>query len=359
MELKNLSDEDIQKLNLTQKISFGSVDTNSKTRWLIPWVEKRLREKRPVNLVYTGETGSGKSYAAMRTAENVDESFSEEHIVFDTTEFMKILNSKPPAGTVIMLDEAGVAISSKDWHTQQLILFGKTAQSMRYRGILIFYTVPRLPFVDATTRQLIQILFESTSVRGRMKPFFIRPAANRNDNRPWYYYPTRTVTVNFRSWREQIRIVNFLMPSKHIYIPYEKKKDEYLTSLYENFEDTLKSVETGKEELETGIVLLCPNCKYKFRYKKASWSPKCTRCGSPIDIPQKLKPYVGIQHVKLNYGYVMDPVTGGVVYTDEHPDGRQRNTNPDAPDVQLIGDNSDSYQDDDEGEDISGDSDQI
>ncbi len=328
-----LNDDDIQKMNLTAKVSFGGQLGKSQTRWLVPWIKRRLKERRPINFVYTGETGSGKSYSAMRTAENVDEDFNEDHIVFDTTEFMKILNSRPPAGTVIMLDEAGVAINSKDWHTQQLILFGKTAQSMRYRGIPIFYTVPRLPFVDATTRQLIQVLFESTPTRGRMKPFFIRPAANRNDNRPWYYYPTRTVTINFHTWKEQIRIVNFSMPSKHIYIPYEKKKDAYLTALYENFEETLKNAETGSEELEMGIVLACQNCRYVFRYKKASWSPKCPRCSAPVDIPSKLKPYVGIEHVKLDYGYVMDPQTGDIVSETEQGEKKRSNPDPDGPDV--------------------------
>ncbi len=339
-----LTDEDIKRMNLTSRVHFGGPQLEkAKTRWLVPWIQRRLKERRPINFVYTGETGSGKSYAAIRTASNVDEDFNEDHIVFDTTEFMKILNSRPPAGTVIMLDEAGVAINSKDWHTQQLILFGKTAQSMRYRGIPIFYTVPRLPFVDATTRQLIQILFESTPTRGRMKPFFIRPAANRNDNRPWYYYPTRTVTVNFHTWKEQIRTVNFAMPEKHLYVPYEKKKDEYLTALYQDFEETLKNSETGTEEMETGIVLVCQNCRYMFRYKKASWSPKCTRCGAPIDIPTHLKPYVGIQHIKLDYGYVMDPQSGNVVSAPEGKEHKRVNPDPDGPDIAYL-DNSENSE---------------
>ena len=133
------------------------------------------------------------------------------------------------------------------------------------------------------------------------------------------------------------------MPEKHLYVPYEKKKDEYLTALYQDFEETLKNSETGTEEMETGIVLVCQNCRYMFRYKKASWSPKCTRCGAPVDIPTHLKPYVGIQHIKLDYGYVMDPQSGNVVSAPEGKENKRVNPDPDGPDIAYL-DNSENSE---------------
>lgn len=331
-----LTDGEIDRNVTTDRITFGQFMGSGHGHWLMNWIRKRQKEARPINLVFTGETGSGKSYAALRVAANMDKDFSEERVVFDTAEFMKLLNSRPPAGSVIMFDEAGLGNSNMDWHDEQQVLFGKTAQSMRYRGIAVEYTVPRLPFINNTTRQLIQILFESTAIRGRMKPFFIRPAANKNDNKPWYYYPTVTYVQNFHVYMKQIRVVNFDMPKRWLYIPYEKKKDAYLTAFYEGIEEKLKADEKGTEEMEFGVMLYCSNCQNIFRYKKASWSPKCPRCNAPVTIPNDLKKYVGIQHVKLAYDYTVDPLTGQLV---QKPNARV-NPNPDAPDVQYIDEES-------------------
>ena len=275
--------------------------------WLLNWVYSRREEQRPINIVFVGETGSGKSYSAMSLAEKVDPNFSTDNVVFTIEQFMAKLNSRPPAGTVIVFDEAGLEISSKEWRDMQIIIFGKTAQSMRYRGIMVFYTVPRLPFIDSTTRQLIQLLLESTSERGAMKPFLIRPSSDRNDNRPWYVYPKMTITdKDERTLTYEYRSVVFPMPPKSVYVPYEAKKDEYLTGVFTGMEESLRKMREAKEgelvsveQYEMGVQLTCNHCGYTYNYKKPSWDVKCPRCKKMIDIPANLKPYVGIMHPPL------------------------------------------------------------
>ena len=112
----------------------------------------------------------------------------------------------------------------------------------------------------------------------------------------------------------------------------------------------MKNAETGSQEMETGIVLVCQNCKFMFRYKKASWSLKCQRCGAPVDIPSHLKPYVGVQHIKLDYGYVMDSETGTIVSTSEGKRNQKRaNPDPDGPNV-AYSDSEDEESDEEEEE---------
>ena len=276
--------------------------------WILNWIYSRREQQRPINLVFVGETGSGKSYSALSLAEKVDPNFSTDNIVFTIEQFMAKLNSRPPAGTVIVFDEAGLEISNKEWHDMQIIIFGKTAQSMRYRGIMVFYTVPRLPFIDSTTRQLIQLLLESTGERGTMKPFLIRPSSDRNDNRPWYVYPKVTITdSDERTLTYEYRATVFPMPPKNLYVPYEAKKDEYLTGVFTGMEDSLKKMREAKEEkqvtveqYETGVQLTCNHCGYTYNYKKPSWDVKCPRCKKVITIPENLKPYVGTVHPPLS-----------------------------------------------------------
>lgn len=273
--------------------------------WFESWIISRNRDNRPVNIVFTGEGGSGKSHAAIRTAVNVDPNFSLRNIVFDTQSFLNVLNSKPPKGSVIIYEEAGSGLNAKRWHDEQIIIFGETAETMRYRGYIVFFTVPRLPFIDSTTRQLVQMLLETTQRKGRMRMLFITPSSDRNDNRPWYKYPRYDKYENYRMVTYEHRFVQFARLPRRIYIPYEQKKDEVLSGRYMQYETSLIASEKGgemEEKEEKGIRLTCTNCSLTFQYRKMSWKVVCPRCQAPVDIPVSLKNFVGIAHPPLVYG---------------------------------------------------------
>ncbi len=276
---------------------------NSKLGFLENWALTRNRDSRPVNIVFTGEGGSGKSHSSIRLALNIDPNFSLKNIVFDTKSFLNRLNANLPPGSVIVYEEAGNGLNAKRWQDEQVIIFGETAETMRYRGYMIFFTVPRLPFIDSTTRQLVQMLLESTSTKGRMKMLFITPSSDRNDNKPWYQYPRYQKYENYRMVTYEHRYVQFAKLPRRIYIPYEQKKDRILSMRYRQSEETL--LESEKPMMDTskerGIRLSCSNCNYTFQYTKPSWKVKCPRCSMPLTIPQTLLPFVGIEHDPIVY----------------------------------------------------------
>ena len=291
----------VDVVKLSQQFSMGSVNSGS---WLVSWIRQRIKVTRPANIVFVGETGSSKSYSAMSLASVIDPNFDvDKRVVFDIKSFLHIINERPPPGSVIMYDEAGVDLGNKDYHAEQVILFGKTAQTMRYRGILVFYTIPKRSFLDNTTRQLIQMMLEATGERGVFKMFLIKPSSDRNDNKAWYKYPTETITQNYHTYTVRHETVRFAMPPKRLYIPYEIKKDMFLTPFFEETEKRLstKVGHDGKQTLEFGVHLECKSCGYGFQYKKSSWTVKCPRCGVPMAIDPELKPFVGISHAPLVY----------------------------------------------------------
>ncbi|PYB68147.1 hypothetical protein DMB44_05350 [Thermoplasma sp. Kam2015] len=204
--------------------------------WILRWIHQRRIEKRPINVVFIGQPGSGKSYGALSLAYLVDRNFTVDNVVFSIPEFLKILNSRPPPGTVIVFDEAGQGIDSQEWQSKELILFGKVSETMRYRNLIVFYTVPSLPSITKRSRELIQLVLEATRVRGTFKPFLLSPSPDKNDPRSWFKYP-----VIVRHYREGIvkeikkRIV-LPMPPAYLSSAYEAKKDAYLTPFYERIE---------------------------------------------------------------------------------------------------------------------------
>ncbi len=295
------------KRPLVESVSLNPIFDNGAIQqergFLESWALKRNRNNRPVNIVFTGEGGSGKSYSAIRLALNLDPNFSLRNIVFDTKAFLNRLNSNLPPGSVIVYEEAGNGLNAKRWHDEQVIIFGETAETMRYRGYMVFFTVPRLPFIDSTTRQLVQMLLESTSTKGRARMLFITPSADRNDNKPWYQYPKYQKYENYRMVTYEHRYVNFAVLPRRIAIPYEEKKDRILSMRYRESEKIL--LESEKDSMnfvrEKGIRLTCKACSYQFQYTKAAWKVKCPRCSNPIDIPPGLKPFVGTEHDPLVY----------------------------------------------------------
>lgn len=296
-------DQIVNEVRINRVFSGGAAQS-----WLTSWALKRNRGGRPVNLIFTGEPGSGKSYSAIRLAVNLDPNFEVDNIVFDTESFLHLLNSGLKRGSVIIFDDAGLGLNNRNWQDDQVIIFGETAESMRYRGIMVFYTVPRLPFIDNITRQLIQMLLESTAEQGTMKMLFISPAGDRNDNKPWYRYPTYTTVENYRAVTRQYRFVRFQMPPRRIYVPYEVKKDAFLTDRYMAAEKRMRERRRKDEgDDEQGVRLHCSNCNYIFQYRKAAWDVKCPRCKAVVQIDPSLKPYVGISHAPIQYTYGMVP----------------------------------------------------
>jgi len=289
--------------------------TKKSSSWLVNYCRNRIAKRRPLNIIFLGETGSGKSYSAMKLASIIDPTVTAERIVFSIPDFLALLNSEPPLprGAVIIFDEAGLGVNSRMYKDAINIVFSQVAQSMRYRGYIVFYTTPKLSFIDAQVRPLLQMIIESTEERGLMKPLFIKPNADRNDPRPWFKYPVITQYKNYTRSILVVKKVRFTMPPKRLYIPYEERKDRFLRSKYVKDQERVTQMLESKDEkieqkkmedsTEEGIRLKCPTCAFVFQYKKPKWDPKCPRCGKTIKIPAVLRPYVGLIHPKNSYDY--------------------------------------------------------
>ena len=75
-----------------------------------------------------GPTGSGKSYGAIRLAERIDPNFSVNRIVFTVKDFIHLMNQGLPKGSVIVFDDAGLGINSREWQSLPSKIFGMLTQ---------------------------------------------------------------------------------------------------------------------------------------------------------------------------------------------------------------------------------------
>lgn len=128
------------------------------------WVMKRNRN---FFIVCVGPPGSGKSWVMLSIAAMVEakikRKFNVAHVCFTGSTFMKLLNNKEEIkrGMVLGLDEAGVAIASREYYSIINRALDAVFQTFRYRNLVIIATVPDLSFIDSHIRKMINVIIET------------------------------------------------------------------------------------------------------------------------------------------------------------------------------------------------------
>lgn len=203
--------------------------------WLVPWIQRRIKENRNANLVFVGDTGSGKSYSSISLAEKIDPNFSADRIVFTTLDFLKLVNSNLSPGSVIIFDDAGLGIPAREWQATSAKIFGKLFQGFRYKNLVTMITVPNIAFIERQSRMLMHLYLEATDTQGIMKPF--RPFFPfRGDDRLGFKYPTME-----RGGREiKIKASVYDLPSQQIIQAYEQKKMDYMEKTNREFQEEME-----------------------------------------------------------------------------------------------------------------------
>ena len=203
--------------------------------WLVPWIQRRIKENRNANLVFVGDTGSGKSYSSISLSEKIDPNFTADRIVFTTLDFLKLVNSNLPPGSVIIFDDAGLGIPAREWQATSAKIFGKLFQGFRYKNLIAMITVPNIAFIERQSRMLMHLYLEATDTQGIMKPF--RPFFPfRGDDRLGFRYPTME-----RGGREiKVKLSVYDLPSQKIIQAYELKKKAYMEKTNREFQEEME-----------------------------------------------------------------------------------------------------------------------
>jgi rubrerythrin len=249
--------------------------------WLLQWFMHRIEQNRNVIGIFSGEPGSGKSFSAIRLAQLVDPGFDVARVVFTVNDVLHLINGNVPVGSVIIFDDAGLNINAREWQNAQSKLFGMLTQGFRYKQIILLLTVPDESFIEAQSRKLTKIAFEATSVQGTMK-IKITSKNSFDPYRPLHRYPTL-----HRGWDDiKVKKVKFRLPEEAIISEYEKKKEEYMQSTFQEFESRLNG-QTPDDPDEALVIknekpavhIECGACGYGWDYSGKLKSAKCPNCG--------------------------------------------------------------------------------
>jgi len=205
--------------------------------------------------VFCAKPGAGKSFSSLQLAWLLDRDvddvprFSIDRVCFTASDFAHWLakGSSLPKGTVIILDDAGLVLYSKQTMQKVCVELGKAFQSMRYKNLIVILNLPSYKMLEAHVRKL---LYDYIEVVGRI--------IRRNENiakihalqlNPFENEIYRHKGLGVPIYHEVNDYFRFKKPPTKLWKAYEKKKKEYLDEWSAKSYKKLLEVEQGNVEV--------------------------------------------------------------------------------------------------------------
>lgn len=226
----------------------------------VKYVKDRIfKQNKNFFMIIVGGVGTGKSYSALRIAENLDESFDINRCCFKALPFMKKIKEFQDLveqenisikGKAILWDELGVEHNAREFMTISNRVMNFFFQTSRALNLIVIMTVPYLSFVDSATRKLAHCIAETQGINQRKKQVtlkikFLQVAPFTGKEYPKYLRYRK----NNRTYKiERIKVP---MPSPKIAKPYEIEKKKYLSQLYSDGIDRIQRAEQKQKRQQT------------------------------------------------------------------------------------------------------------
>jgi len=145
----------------------------------------RIRKKKAVNVVVTGEAGEGKSYEAWTLCLLLDSKFTVDQIVYTYASYMKLIRHLP-MGRPLMFDEPSYAMGKRDWYKQINKVLVQTIESQRFKVHPLFIPIINKTLLDKTIRDhLIQF---QVIVKDRGKAEVFRLQASQFEEKVYHHF---------------------------------------------------------------------------------------------------------------------------------------------------------------------------
>lgn len=206
------------------------------------YVKKRIEKNQNFIGVFNGGTGSGKSWACIKAAEDISEMFGthfsiENNLAFSFTDILEKMklkcNGKP--GTVFVLEEVGAfgsGGSSREWQSQANKFFFSFLQTSRHRNQILLFNCPSFNYLEKGARELCHFQLEANGINYRKKVSIFKPFAiqcNRRTGKLYFKY----LRYGSQTGRRKFGRIEFGLPQADALKIYEKEKRVFTTALNE------------------------------------------------------------------------------------------------------------------------------
>ena len=248
------------------------------------FIDRITKRNNDLRVCFIGDTGAGKSWAALRLAYELDETFNANRVIFQAKEFMKYLRTGGlKRGQAFIFDEAGLEYSNRKFYTEQNIAINNALQSIRYKGLIIIFTTPALSFIDCGGRAMFHAYFQTHKIFYKQgisifKPFLISYNARtgkRYDKHPIYYRKWLNATEK----RQKIERYYFKRPPAKLVKEYEHKRANFIQAFLDKETNKIKVQEQQESVMSITDIMNEITSKpkiyqsqHKIQKKKKVWN---------------------------------------------------------------------------------------
>lgn len=195
----------------------------------------RIRLNKNNLCVITGETGSGKSLAALDMAVKLDPKFTVDEIVFRVGDFLSKVRTLEK-GRVLIFDEAAVDFDSRRSMSKQNINLSNILKIFRYLNLNVIFTLPNLEMLDINARRLMSHHIVMAGIDRKTKisyaHLFLVDSHKSISGGVKTYFPIITLP-NQGGLTFQVDPVGFELPPAELMRAYQERKDRYVNSLFD------------------------------------------------------------------------------------------------------------------------------
>ena len=251
----------MQEVQQRKQIKLSSMERKAFELHYTTWINmlwSKIRKFQAIITMYVGWKGSGKSYAAIEDAIEVDPFFTLEQVIFSKEEadeqFNILKESKrkyPDIPRVVIWDEVGIGLHNREWYQKEQIQIIKKLIAIRTTGINVFCCVPHLRYADSALDGQIIYMIEMLEPKENYPVRFgkiLKPFGFLSSRKPLKFIPVRA------------------LDGKRCHAPYFDPRGEYpdLFSQYEQMRSdyAYELLERDTDELQTDIKLTIRQLEY-------------------------------------------------------------------------------------------------
>lgn len=220
-----------------------------------------LRNNKNFLCALTGQTGVGKSWAALKMCELYSEMFDipfdpNIHVISSLKELLLLITGKEVDknirfGSIIMFDEPQTEANARDWQSNTNRALSQLMSTFRNQRLVVLFCTPYLDFIDKQSRVLFHGDFKVLGYDKNTKITKIKPRFLEYNKRNGDFYRKRLIikySVEGNSALESSKL-NFWhvsVASSHTLEVYEAKKKIFTDELNTRL---LKSMELKEKEV--------------------------------------------------------------------------------------------------------------
>lgn len=230
-----------------------------------------------------GGTGTGKTYTALSLAYIISvKGFAvKTHLAFNPNRFMEILNSGDVGkGEIILFDEAGVGMSSREWFSLQNKLFNYVLQTFRHKNIGVIFTTPGTRLIDSNARILLHSYMETRKILKQENKCLVKVYNFQYNSILDKIYRKSPSFYNDDGEISYLESLKVPLPPKKIIRDYEKAKNKYTKQLNTETLEKIKSGGVKGETVKEDACGICKNSVWSYLVKQKAW--RCRVCGNLV-----------------------------------------------------------------------------